>query len=179
MEPVTAFQSSRPLKPINRKRRGPEKCIDGVIDNPVFWDPNFSLCATNTEKAPWLAIDYGKDAKVSVAEVVLYNREDCCHKRTRNVEIWLADEIPTRGAEKFSGGNLIGTFAGPGNPGERIVIPSQQGWEKKSGRYLIVQISDGNKGMILNLREVVASGSYWRGGEAEQTNTPASAAISI
>ena len=168
MEPVAAFQSSRPLNPINRKRLGPEKCIDGVIDNPEnFWDPNFSLCATYTEKAPWLAIDYGKDAKVSVAEVVLFNREDCCHKRTRNVEIWLADEIPTSGAEKFSGGNLIGTFAGPGTPGERIVIPSQQGWEKISGRYLIVQISDGNKDMILNLREVVASGSSCREGAAE------------
>ena len=163
MEPVAAFQSSRPLNPINRKRRGPEKCIDGVIDNPE----NFSLCATYTEKAPWLAIDYGENAKVSVAEVVLYNREDCCHRRTRNVEIWLADEIPTSGAEKFSGGNLIGTFAGPGTPGERIVIQSQQGWEKKSGRYLIVQISNGNKGIILNLREVVASGSSCREGAAE------------
>ena len=161
MEPVAAFQSSRPIK-----RRGPEKCIDGVTESPEnFWDPN--LCATNTEKAPWLAIDYGKDAKVSVAEVVLYNREDCCHKRTRNVKIWLADEIPTSGAEKFSGGKLIGTFAGPGMPGQRIVIQSQQGWEKKSGRYLIVQISNGNKGIILNLREVVASGSSCREGAAE------------
>ena len=166
LEPVTAFQSSRPLNPINRKQRGPEKCIDGIIDNPKnFWDQNFSLCATNTEKAPWLAIDYGKDAKVSVAEVVLYNREDCCHRRTRNVEIWLADEIPTSGAEKFSGGNLIGTFAGPGTSGERIVIQSQQGWEKKSGRYLIVQNSNGNKDMLLNLREVIASGSSCPGAE--------------
>ena len=35
----------------------------------------------------------------------------------------------------------------------------QPGWEKKSGRYLIVQISDGNHGMILNLRQVLATGN--------------------
>ena len=156
------------MNQINGKRLGPEKCVDGVIDNPEnFWDPNFSLCATDTEKAPWLAIDYGEDAKVSVTEVVLFNRADCCHNRTRNVEIWLADEIPTSGAEKFSGGKLLGTFAGPGTPGERIVIPSQQGWENKSGRYLIIQISNENKDMILNLREVVARGSYCREGTTE------------
>ena len=98
--------SSKPAAAANRDRLGAEKCINGQIENPAnFWDPNFSLCHTNTEKAPWLAIDYG--ANVTVEEVVLYNRKDCCNERTRNVEIWLADEIPTSGAEKFTTGSPL------------------------------------------------------------------------
>ena len=158
LSPVAAYMSSNPALAANRDRLGAEKCIDGQIENPEnFRDPNFSLCHTNTEKAPWLAIDYGTN--VTVEEVVLYNREDCCPERTRNVEIWLADNIPTSGSERFFGGALVGTFAGPATSGERIVIQSQPGWEEKSGRYLIVQINQGGQGTILNLREVVASGN--------------------
>ena len=94
---------------------------------------------------------------MTVEEVVLYNREDCCHERTKNIEIWLADELPKSGGEKFTGGELLSTFAGPGTSGQRIVVDSQPGWEKKFGRYLIVQTSY-PLGTILNLREVFANG---------------------
>ena len=151
------------MNPNNAARLGPEKCIDGIIDNPEdFWDPNFSLCATRTQRAPWLAIDYG--AKVSVEKVVLYDRDDCCSGRTRNVEIWLADEIPTSGEHKFSDGQMLGSFPGAihaHDHGHGIVIHSWAGWENKFGRYLIIQISDGNEGMILNLREVFAIGVFY------------------
>ena len=62
------------------------------------------------------------------------------------------------GAEKFKGKELLGTFDGRAALGERIVIQSQPGWEKRSGRYLIVQISNPG-GTILHLREVSATGS--------------------
>ena len=155
LSPVAAFMSSKPASPANRERLGAEKCIDGKINLESVWEPNFSLCHTSSEKAPWLAIDYG--ANVAVQEIVLYNRYDCCHNYFKNAEIRLADELPTSGAEKFSGGELLGTFAGPGTQGERIVVQSQPGWEKKSGRYLIVQIS--GKSTILHLREVFATGN--------------------
>ena len=99
---------------------------------------------------------------MTVDGLLLYNScYDSCHQeRTMNVEIWLADKIPTlEGAKKFSRSKLLGTFTGPGNSGEQIEIQSQQGWENKSGRYLIVLVSDGNQGsMILNRRAVSADG---------------------
>lgn len=158
--PVTALQSSMPTSAGDPTRFGPKKCIDGIIETPAnFWDPNYSLCHTDVERAPWLAIDYGEKAAVSVEKVVLYNRKDCCYARTRNVEIWLANQIPTTGDEKFSGGQLLGTFHGSATRGQRIVIHSRQGWENKSGRYLILQIHhERNKDLILNLREVFAIG---------------------
>ena len=163
MEPVAAFQSSRTQHPNSKERLGPEKCIDGIIDNPGnFWDPNFSLCATRTQRAPWLAIDFGEGAKVSVEEVVLYDRKDCCIGRTRNVEIWLADKLPTSGEWKFSDGKLLATFPGilpSHNHGHGISIHSRPGWENKFGRFLVVQISE-EKGVILNLREVIAIGVF-------------------
>ena len=100
---------------------------------------------------------------MSVEKVVLYDRDDCCFGRTRNVEIWLADEIPTSGEHKFSDGEMLGSFPGAVHAhdhGHGIVIHSWAGWENKFGRYLIVQISDGNEGMILNLREVFAIGVF-------------------
>ena len=157
--PVTALQSSLPSSAVDATRFGPEMCIDGIIETPAnYWDPNYSLCHTDAERAPWLAIDYGERAAVSVEKVVLYNRKDCCYARTRNVEIWLADQIPTTGERKFSGGHLLGTFHGSATRGQRIVIHSRRGWENKSGRYLIVQIHERNKNLILNLREVFAIG---------------------
>ena len=156
LTPAGAFMSSKPKNAQIREKFPAEKCIDGRNENLQWGDPKFSLCHTGSEKAPWLAIDYG--ANVAVQEVVLYNRADCCASYFMNAEIWLADEIPMSGAEKFKGKELLGTFAGPGASGERIVIQSQPGWEKKSGRYLIVQISNPGE-TILHLREVSATGS--------------------
>ena len=156
LSPAAAFMSSKPQNAYNSQRFPAEKCIDGQIENLGFSDPKFSLCHTRIEKAPWLAIDYG--ANVAVEQVVIYNRGDCCETYFKNAEIWLADKIPTSGAEKFTGGKLLATFAGPGALGERIVIQSQPGWENKCGRYLIVQISN-PRGTILHLREVSATGS--------------------
>ena len=102
--------------------------IGSQKENPSdLWDPNFSLCRTNTVKAPWLVIDYGGEANMTVDGLLLYNScYDSCHQeRTMNVEIWLADKIPTlEGAKKFSRSKLLGTFTGPGNSGEQIEIQS-------------------------------------------------------
>ena len=130
-----------PTSAVDATRFGPNNCIDDVIETPAnFWDPNYSLCHTDVERAPLLAIDYGEKATVSVEKVVLYNRKDCCYARTRNVEILLVAQIPATGEEKFSGGQLLGTFHGSATRGQRIVIHSRRGWENKSSRYLIIQI---------------------------------------
>ena len=59
----------------------------------------------------------------------------------------------------FTGGELLGTFKGPGTGTQlQIEIKSGPGWEKKSGRYLVIQMNHKGKPEYLNLQEVFAVG---------------------
>ena len=93
-----------------------ERCIDGEID---------TMCHTigGGPPSPWLAIDY--KALVSVQRVEIFNRKDCCGERTRNVDVRIANELPTSASEMFTGGTLLGHFAGPGASGQHIIISGQ------------------------------------------------------
>ena len=133
-----------------------KKCIDGITTGTGLgwgWP-----CHSQKEYAPWLALDYGKDARVSVEKVVLFNRADGSEHRTKNVEVRLANELPTSGMKMFTGGELLGTFKGPGTRGQQIEIKSGPGWEKKSGRYIVIQMNHKGKSEYLNLQEVFAVG---------------------
>ena len=57
-----------------------------------------------------------------IQRVELYNRQDCCGDRTKNVFVRVADELPTSGSEIFNGGSLLGSFPGPGTNGQKITI---------------------------------------------------------
>ena len=120
------------------------------------------MCHTNYDEAPWIALDFGEGLTVSVHKVFLYNRAAAGRldlaERTRNVTIRLSDELPTSATSMFISGHLLGTFAGPGTPGQQIAISAGPGWSTKIGRYLIVQMDNGHKAP-LNLNEVVAFGS--------------------
>ena len=116
------------------------------------------MCNSKSESAPWLALDYGKEARVSVEKVVLYNRRDRHWARTKNVQIRLSNELPTSGKEMFLGGEALGTFKGPATRGQKVEIHSGPGWERKTGRYLIIQMNFGNAHNLLNLKEAVAIG---------------------
>ena len=115
-----------------------------------------SMCVSKKEFAPWLALDFGKEARVSVEKVVLINRREGMF--ARNVQIRLSNGLPTSGKEMFSGGEALGTFKGPATRGQKVQIDSGPGWKKKTGRYLIVQMNFGNKGDSLNLQEAYAVG---------------------
>ena len=118
-----------------------------------------SMCHSKHVPAPWLALDFGKEARVSVEKVVLINRRDNpWWKRTKNIEIRLSDGLPSSEKEMFSGGEALGTFKGPATRGQKVQIDSGPGWKKKTGRYLIVQMNFGNKGDSLNLQEAYAVG---------------------
>ena len=118
-----------------------------------------SMCHSKKESAPWLALDFGKEARVSVEKVVLINRREFSWwKRTRNIQIRLSNGLPASGKEMFSGGEALGTFKGPATPGQKVEIDSGPGWGKKTGRYLIVQNNFGNPGDYLNLQEGYAVG---------------------
>ena len=135
------------------------KCIDGMLQ---VKPDRTSLCFSKKESAPWLALDFGKEARVSVEKVVLIVRRDepwlSPWARTKNVQIRLSNGLPTSGKQMFSGGEALGTFKGPATRGQKVEIDSGPGWEKKTGRYLIVQMNFGNPGNFLNLLEAYAFG---------------------
>ena len=96
-------------------------CIDGdtgPVDGLGMWD----FCHTKNERYPWFAADYGIAYAIERVEIV--NRHNCrsCAKWTRNVEVRVSDDLPTSASRKFSGGSLLGTFAGPGTKGQHITI---------------------------------------------------------
>ena len=111
---MRAILSSTPYKNFSAA-----KCIDGDTKGP---DGGYGtdMCHTRGERAPWIAVDYGKT--VAVHRVEIFNRVACCGARTRNVDIRISDEHPTSGSQMFSGGTLLGHFAGPGSDGQHIVI---------------------------------------------------------
>ena len=144
MTPVSAVLSST-----YNAKHGASVCIDGVLKGIK------SLCHSKQELAPWLALDFGKEASVSVEKVLLYNRLDGSWHRTKNVQIRISNKLPTDGKTMFTGGEALGIFKGPATKGQIVEIPSGEGWEKKTGRYLIIQM---NHNDILNLHETYAVG---------------------
>ena len=93
-------------------------CIDGNTEGPA---KEGNMCHSEGERSPWLAIDYG--ATVLVKRVEIFNRDGyCCGKRTKNVDVRVADELPTSASQMFSGGYLLGHFTGPATNGEHIII---------------------------------------------------------
>ena len=152
--PATALLSSTVLPVFSAS-----KCIDGKLQ--VHPDSR-SMCVSKKEFAPWLALDFGKGARVSVEKVVLIVRRDepwlSPWARTKNVQIRLSNELPSTGKKVFSGGEVLGSFKGPATRGEQVEIHSGPGWENKTGRYLIIQMNFGKVIDFLNLHEAFATG---------------------
>ena len=92
-----------------------------------------------------------------VEKVFIYNVERRWD-RTRNVTIRLSNELPASGKETFLGGEALGSYKGQAAQNERVEIPSGPGWERKTGRFVIIQMNFGNVKESLNLREAYAVG---------------------
>ena len=98
----------------------PARCIDG--DKKTRTQEGICHSKRNEkERAPWLALDFG-DSATSVERVDIFNRADCCGDRLRNVEVRVANDLPTYGNVMFSSGALFGKFDGPGYNGQHIII---------------------------------------------------------
>merc|ERR1712179_251126 len=144
-------------------------CIDGELK------ARHKLCHSKKEDAPWFALDFGEDTQVSVEKVLLYNRHDGSFERTKNVEIRISNELPKNGKTMATCGEALGPFKGPATKGQINEIDSGSGWEKKTGRYLIVQM----KGTHINLHEVEAVGiSYVANSKDAEKLTPVTAKLS-
>ena len=112
LEPMTATLSSLSG---SSGAYGAGNCIDG---------DKGTLCHTGAEATPWIAVDYG--TRVIVERVEIFNRISCCGDRTRNVDIRISNELPTSGSQMFSGGTLLGHFAGPATDGQHIIVSGQK-----------------------------------------------------
>ena len=117
LQPVTATQSS------THNPFSASKCIDGDTEGPDDGH-GVDMCHTNNERAPWIAIDYGKT--VTVQRVEIFNRVHCCGDRTKNVDIRISNELPSSGSQMFSGGALFGHFPGPATDGQHIIISGKK-----------------------------------------------------
>ena len=94
------------------------KCIDGDTETPGYDGGN--MChSLVSQPCPWLAIDY--NTRVTVQRVDIFNR-DTHGDRAKNVDVRVSDQLPTSANEMFSGGSLLGHFAGPGTDGQHIII---------------------------------------------------------
>ena len=120
LKPVTAIQSS--TYGGDAHLFGAGNCIDGEVKDVEGAHGNPSICQTNNNPAPWFAIDY--NTSVTVQRVEIFNRPEF-GGRTRNVDVRIANELPTSDSEMFSGGTLFGHFAGPGTDGQHIIILGQ------------------------------------------------------
>ena len=121
LEPVTATLSSVYVNGVYVYGAG--NCIDGNTA-PVSTLPEGGICHTNKDATPWIAIDYG--TRVIVERVEIFNRDGYYGDRTRNVDVRISDELPTSGSQMFSGGTLLGHFAGPATNGQHIIISGQK-----------------------------------------------------
>ena len=122
---MTATLSST-LQHNNVNNFGAAKCIDGNTEGPdasVNEGASSDFCHTESEPTPWIAIDFG--TTVTVQRVEIFNRRDCCGFRTQNVDVRISDELPASASQMFSGGALLGHFAGPGTHGQHITISGQ------------------------------------------------------
>ena len=97
---------------------------DFVAANCIDRGKRGTLCHSYGGATPWIAVDYG--TRVSVQRVEIFNRADCCGERTQNVDVRISDELPTSDNEMFSGGTLLGHFAGPATNGQHIIISGQK-----------------------------------------------------
>ena len=109
---------------------GAENCIDGITNNTTMCH---SLCNTS---APWLALKF--PGPVKVKRVDMYNLGDHLASRLRNVEVRLTDELPTSGDQMYTGGQLLGTFAGPGTNGQIVKVEGTA----RTGRYVLIQMNN-------------------------------------
>ena len=109
-----------------------------------------SNCSTNT---PWLALEFS--GPVNVTRVDIYNRVDnpTMAARFKNVEVRVTEELPTSDHQMYTGGELLGTFTGPGTKDQTII--KVEGKAPKIGRYVLIQM---NSRDCLNLFEVEVFG---------------------
>ena len=130
---------------------GPDKVLDGDTG---------SKAVTQQEPAPWIAIEYPGATEVSKVEII--NAPGADGQRTKDCEVRLVDDLTgIQGSAMFTGGTLLGSWAGPGAGGETFTInPPGRGFFA-TGKFVLFQCA--TAGDHLNVMEIkVFSGDTMR-----------------
>eukprot|EP00935_MAST-01C_sp_MAST-1C-sp1_P001523 g1523.t1 len=103
-----------------------------VVDG-VGFGATWAECGHFTDSSsPWFRVDLGRD--ISVEKIRLYNRQDCCHDRLKEVSVYLGDSDSSFGA------NML--VAGSGTARSFIDVPRDTALDVNiggaRGRYLYV-----------------------------------------
>eukprot|EP00092_Neocalanus_flemingeri_P013748 GFUD01014827.1.p1 GENE.GFUD01014827.1~~GFUD01014827.1.p1 ORF type:complete len:601 (-),score=175.50 GFUD01014827.1:102-1904(-) len=116
-----------------------DKCLDHDFD---------TFCHNQSpEPHPWIMLEYPQS--INIKEVVIKNRKNCCGDRFRDIEVRVTEERPELNkTEAFSGGVLLGTYAGPGWTDQPPITFSDQ---PTTGQFVVIQRnSHGN----INIAEI-------------------------
>ena len=122
----------------------PSDCIDGS---------EATFCFTELETAPWLALDYGSEVQIGSVVTIIYNSPSWPAAKTRNLNVRVSSSLPVSGSQMFTGGQLLGTFAGPGTSRQRIVVAGET---QLTGRYVVLQMDFRSGADHFSLHEVSA-----------------------
>ena len=113
---MTATQSSTYQN--DAQQFGAGNCIDGVQGSDNGPDGQWVLCHTDPEDVPWIALDFG--SPVTVHRVELF-KSALGADRIQNVDVRISENLPTSGTNMFSGGTLLGQYAGPDTEKQHII----------------------------------------------------------
>ena len=115
-------------------------------------DANTSTVSISEEEdAPWVAIEFPDPVEVGKVELVAADQEQAVE--LKNCEVRLLDDIVgILGSAMYTGGTLLGSWAGPASNGETITINPPGKNHFAVGKYVLVQCA--TEGAKLRLAEV-------------------------
>ena len=109
-----------------------------------------TVSISDEEDAPWIAIEYLDPTEVGKVELVADNEHA---EELKNCEVRLLDNIVgVLGSAMYTGGTLLGSWAGPASDGETITINPPGKAHFATGKYVLVQCA--TEGARLRLAEV-------------------------
>ena len=109
------------------------------------------MSISEEEDAPWVAIEFPDPVEVGKVELVAADQEQAVE--LKNCEVRLLDDIVgILGSAMYTGGTLLGSWAGPARNGETITINPPGKNHFAAGKYVLVQCA--TEGAKLRLAEV-------------------------
>ena len=109
------------------------------------------MSISEEEDAPWVAIEFPDPVEVGKVELVAADQEQAVE--LKNCEVRLLDDIVgILGSAMYTGGTLLGSWAGPASNGETITINPPGKNHFAVGKYVLIQCA--TEGAKLRLAEV-------------------------
>ena len=124
---------------------------DGFDSDKALDGDTSTKAVTLSETAPWIAVEYPSPTEVSKVEII--NAPGAGDgQRIKDCEVRMVDDlIGIQASAMFTGGTLLGSWAGPGTGGETITINPPGRGVFATGKYVLLQCATEN---YLNVMEI-------------------------